>query len=281
MSGKNEVHFTPAAYDSREKCLEYLCELKWGKGFQCRTCGHRQSIKGKAWYYRKCQSCKKEESFTAHTLFHKIKFPLTTAFAIVYQLSSLRKGMSCCQISKQYNIHIQTAWYFRAKVQLLMSGKRPLNFSYYMKHSVKLNNLGSKNTIIVRLESNSNKKIKTKISGISTNMEQLEGVNWGKERWSAMRGKNYRPRKSKKCSEIELNFRNSDRHYTTQMYLLNMKNWISGVHHFVSMRYLERYLREFQYRYDRRDKQSEDSMEELLCRMVKSGWHSYCSVKAN
>ena len=40
--------------------------------------------KGKKPFSRRCTKCKTEESATAHTIFHKCKFPLTEAFKITY-----------------------------------------------------------------------------------------------------------------------------------------------------------------------------------------------------
>lgn len=53
-------------------------------------------------------------------LFHKLKFPLVKAFWIIYQLSTMKKGMSTLEISGQYGILQETAWYFKHKVQLAM-----------------------------------------------------------------------------------------------------------------------------------------------------------------
>jgi hypothetical protein len=59
-----------------------------------------------------------DESARAHTLFHKRKFPIESAFAIVYILSTVKKGMASCKIARQFDIHQETAWFFfRRKVQ--------------------------------------------------------------------------------------------------------------------------------------------------------------------
>lgn len=49
-------------------------------------------------------------------MFHKIKIPLPTAFAIIYQLASLKEKLSSCEIARGYGIHQETAWIFRKKV---------------------------------------------------------------------------------------------------------------------------------------------------------------------
>jgi hypothetical protein len=112
----NFVSFTQD-FSTEDDCRRFLIEQKWGRGYKCRRCGHQECVKGRAWYYRRCQSCKYDESCTAHTLFHKIKFPLVKAFWIIYQLSTLKKGMSTCAIAAQYGIHQETAWFFKRKVQ--------------------------------------------------------------------------------------------------------------------------------------------------------------------
>ncbi|MFN8776774.1 MAG: transposase, partial [Flavobacteriales bacterium] len=81
-------------FQTENQCHAYLVESKWGKGFSCRRCQHAVSVKGRTWHHRRCKACGYDESSTAHTLFHKLKFPLPVAFTIVYQLTTMKKGMS-------------------------------------------------------------------------------------------------------------------------------------------------------------------------------------------
>jgi hypothetical protein len=110
-----------AAYQTDDQCYSYLVEAKWGNGYACRRCQHTDFVKGRTWHHRRCKSCGYDESCTAHTLFHKLKFPLPTAFTIIYQLTTMKKGMSTLEISRQHGIHQETAWYFKRKVQEAMS----------------------------------------------------------------------------------------------------------------------------------------------------------------
>lgn len=70
-------------YSTEEACLSYLIKHKWGDGFSCNRCGHSVSVKGRKWYYRRCRQCKYDESATANTLFHNLKFPIQKAFGMV------------------------------------------------------------------------------------------------------------------------------------------------------------------------------------------------------
>lgn len=88
--------------------------------YKCRKCGHEAAVKGRTWYFRKCQRCHHDESCTAGTLFHKLKSPLVKVFWIIYQLSKMKKSMSTLEISRHYGIHQETAWCFKHKVQMAM-----------------------------------------------------------------------------------------------------------------------------------------------------------------
>jgi tRNA G26 N,N-dimethylase Trm1 len=63
-------------FPDSDKCREYLANLKWGKGYACRHCGHGKSCRGMGAYDRQCTRCGYVESPMAGTLFHRLKFPL-------------------------------------------------------------------------------------------------------------------------------------------------------------------------------------------------------------
>ncbi|GAB4224701.1 MAG: hypothetical protein Kow00127_25500 [Bacteroidales bacterium] len=103
-------------FDTEEKCLEFLAEQKWKDGFVCRKCGHTNWCKGKKAGSRRCTRCKTEESATAHTMYHKCKFPLTTAFRITYMVCH-QPGLTTSVISELTGIRQMTCWKFRKKIE--------------------------------------------------------------------------------------------------------------------------------------------------------------------
>ena len=78
--------------------------------------------------HRMCTLCKREESPTSGTLFHRVRFGLRKAFFIVYEMSTSSKGLSSVQVANRYGISQKTAWYFMQKVRLAMksSGNYPM-----------------------------------------------------------------------------------------------------------------------------------------------------------
>ena len=103
-------------------CLKFLAELKWKEGFVCKKCGHTNFCKGKSPYSRRCTKCKKEESATAHTVFHRCKIPMTQAFEMAFLVCNLPE-VSSYQISKKMNIRQMTCYNFQKKVKLCMTDR--------------------------------------------------------------------------------------------------------------------------------------------------------------
>jgi hypothetical protein len=102
-------------FSTNEKCLEFLANEKWKDGFNCRKCGHTNFCKGKKPFSRRCTKCKSEESATAHTIFHKCKFPITEAFKITY-LVCHNPDVSSYQLSDNINLRQMTCWKFKKKI---------------------------------------------------------------------------------------------------------------------------------------------------------------------
>lgn len=102
---------------SEKSCFDYLISCKWRMGFKCRRCAHSEFGKGKKWHHRRCKKCRYDESATANTLFHKLKFPIKKAFEITFELMRNESGLSTCEISRRFGIQQSTAWFFKRKIQ--------------------------------------------------------------------------------------------------------------------------------------------------------------------
>ncbi len=107
-------------FKDEDACLKFLADLKWKDGFVCKKCGHTNYCKGKTPYSRRCTRCKKEESATAHTAFHRCKIPIIQAFEMALLVCKLPE-YSSYQISKKTNIRQMTCYNFQKKVQQCLS----------------------------------------------------------------------------------------------------------------------------------------------------------------
>jgi len=104
-------------YPDTLACYRFIENLKWEKGFHCRKCENEKSFAGAQKFSRRCTRCGYNESITAFTIFHSIKFPIEKAFYITYLTVSGKKGITLEAIANQLEVGLNTVWAFRTKVQ--------------------------------------------------------------------------------------------------------------------------------------------------------------------
>lgn len=105
-----------SAFATEEECMEILQKIKWENGFVCSKCGNTNSCRGKSEFSKRCTKCKKEESVTANTLFHRCKIPLNKAFEIAF-LACNFPAISSYELSRQSSMRHMTCYKFQKKVQ--------------------------------------------------------------------------------------------------------------------------------------------------------------------
>ena len=104
-------------FGNDEKCRMYLEKLRWPTGVRCIRCG---SEKISNIYKRNqfaCDSCQLHFSVTAGTIFHDSHLPLMKWFAAIYLLSESKKGMSALQLKRTLKVAYKTAWYLCHRIR--------------------------------------------------------------------------------------------------------------------------------------------------------------------
>lgn len=117
-------------YPDTLACYRFLENLKWEKGFQCRKCGNEKHFAGSQKFSRRCTRCGYNESITAFTIFHGIKFPVDKAFYIAYLAVTGKKDYTLEALSNKLELRMNTVWSFRQKVidrieELEKKGRKP------------------------------------------------------------------------------------------------------------------------------------------------------------
>ncbi len=123
---KNQDLIIKELFSDDEKCLEFLDKVKWGEDFVCKKCGNTNYCKGKTSFSRRCTKCKHDESATSHTIFHNIKFPISKAFYIAYQICNEQKKISTYEFARQLSLRQMTCWKFRDKVSKALDSEEQL-----------------------------------------------------------------------------------------------------------------------------------------------------------
>ncbi len=270
-------------FPNEASCLDHLSTLKWKEGFKCRYCGHGNYCAGERPYDRQCTSCNYTESPTAHTVFHKVKFPLLKAFWIVYYLASTKKGMASTELSRKLELRRKTCWMFKRKVMQAMksSGHYPMEGTVEVDEAI----VGGQEEN-VRGRANKKKRlvvfaIERKGKGVSRMYARVIPSAHSKNLGTFMKETidstanirtdgwiGYGPLKAKfknlkqeKAEPKAKNFKEMHR------IIMGFKGWLRGVHH--QARHLQAYLDEYCFRFNR-SSMKEGVFENLLQRMMRT-----------
>jgi hypothetical protein len=109
-------------FPDNDACLEYLKERFFSDGTECPKCGkaskfHR--IKGRSAY--SCQFCGHHVYPTAGTIFHKTTVNLQLWFYAIYLMSSTRCGISAKQLEREIGVTYKTAHRIFKQIRTLLS----------------------------------------------------------------------------------------------------------------------------------------------------------------
>jgi transposase-like protein len=291
------IHQFHKLYPTEEACLKYLMEVKWGKGYQCIKCKGTAFGKGRQWFYRRCKQCGYDESATANTLFHKCKLGMLKAFEIGFRLSVKKKGMSSCELAKEFGCCQMSAWLLKAKYQNAMksSDKYPLEdeveVDEFLVGGFSENepgrSLGSKQLVVLAVEKVINKKGKVAIGRAyakvieNASAEQLKPFfeqkidvtskvttdGW-RGYWPLQKGWTIEQKLSEKGKGFP----------ALHTHIMNIKNWLRGIHHKCKGNRLQRYMDEFHFRFNRRSFLN-TILDKLMERVVLMNPTPYKSIK--
>ena len=104
-------------FGNDEKCRMYLEKLRWPEGVRCVRCN---SDKISRIYKRNqfaCDSCQYHFSVKTGTIFHDSHLPLMKWFAAIFLLSESKKGMSALQLKRTLKVAYKTAWYLCHRIR--------------------------------------------------------------------------------------------------------------------------------------------------------------------
>ena len=114
-------------FQSDEKCLEFLAGIKWADGFVCKKCGNTNSCAGQEPYSRRCTKCKAKETATNGTIFHGVKFPISKAFYIAYNVCKGMEELSSYEFGRRLSLRQMTCWNFKTKIKHALMGMDSLS----------------------------------------------------------------------------------------------------------------------------------------------------------
>ncbi len=119
-----------AKFHNDEVCLKYLIENRWPEGFVCPSCAHKGGWWLEKYNRYECSNCHKQVSLLAGTLMHRSHLPIHVWFWAAYLVSTHTPGISAVQLQRQLGISKNdTAWFMlhRLRLGMVNSDRKPLS----------------------------------------------------------------------------------------------------------------------------------------------------------
>lgn len=258
-----------------ETCLNHIFEARFGQGHVCPKCEkpskwHR--IKAERAY--SCQWCGHHLHPTVDTPFAKSSTPLQLWFYAIYLFTSTRHGVSAKELQRQLGVTYKTAWRMGHQIREHMdavdgdeplSGEVEVDETYVGGKQPGIRGRGAKGkTIVVGMverdgdlivEITKDVKRSTLHPLIEANVE--EGSTVHTDELSSYKGIDAKGYEHKTVNHGKGQWSNNGSHVNTiEGYWSFLKNGIRSTHIHVSGKHLEKYAKEFEYRFNSRQNPS-------------------------
>ncbi|MDX2776656.1 IS1595 family transposase [Streptomyces caniscabiei] len=259
-------------YGTEEACLTYLAEKRWGKDQKDRFCPHCGSYatyafkNGKLY---KCKDCSKQFTVKVGTIFTDSKVPLTKWFLAIYLATSLKKGISSVQLSKYAGVTQKTAWFMLQRIRYaiednpdgMLGGEVEVDETYVggKPRAYEKGKRKPKAVVFGMIQRNGNIKVSHEVSsGARVLIPKIkENVRRGtiiySDQWRAYSTLQWRQYTHLSVNHGELEFvRRLTHTQNIEAAWSHFKRSLIGVYHSVSIKHLQKYCSEFEYRYNTR-----------------------------
>ena len=123
----NLLEFTEQ-YGSNEACEKALFNLKWPNGFRCPKCGceHCSIIRSRRLPLYQCSCCHTQSSTITGTIMECTKLPLVKWFLALYFVATNKDGISEMALAKYIDVTLKTAWAILQKIRSAMGSRECL-----------------------------------------------------------------------------------------------------------------------------------------------------------
>lgn len=282
-------------YGTEESCEQALFRLKWPDGFKCPNCGsgHYTVVGGRRLPLYQCPVCRHQTSATAGTILANTKLSLVKWFLALYFVATNKDGISEMALAKYISVTLKTAWALLHKIRSAMGERESI---YHLGGSIEMDEAffggkaagkrgrGSENktevAVALQLDSAGHPQfLKMQVIPDAAGSTLLSFAQNNIIAGSTIRSDAFRSYNALSedydCDMQKYNPKSGDgRLKWLHVMISNMKANIEGAYHGLERTYLQRYLDEFCYRFNRRHSRKPLFDHLLAC----SVWAPYKTV---
>lgn len=278
-------------FDTVEKCIQYLKQLRWKDTIECPHC---QNSEKKIYKYKngkmyKCSSCQKQFNVTTNTIFQGTHISLKNWFYVLYTFVNHKKGISSIQISKDLGITIKSAWAMLYKIRYAMKDRKGKLSGEVEVDETFIGGKNHNHHYNKRVKNSQGRSLKTK-AGIYGFVERDGRVRtirirkmYGKgmrllfakfvdtssiiysDEYKGYRGLNKMFKGHKIVNHGAYQYVDGDKTTNTiETFWSHLKRGIVGTYHSISKKLIHRYCVEFEYRWNMIKKSDEECFETVI-----------------
>jgi len=121
------MDLTNPIYSDADEARKHLESIRWVNGPVCPHCGtispDHYALKGKTTRpgLYKCKDCQKPFTVTVGTVFERSKVPLNKWILAAHLMASSKKGISAHQLHRTLNVTYKTAWFMEHRLREAMN----------------------------------------------------------------------------------------------------------------------------------------------------------------
>jgi transposase len=261
-------------------CLEWLRNRLYPDGIYCVKCEattkHHRVVSRPSY---SCDRCGHHVHPTADTIFHKSPTPLTTWFYAVYLMAQTRCGISAKQIQRETGVTYKTAWRMFKQIRSMLQESEPIGGKSRMVETDEMYHGGKrKQGTGRRLRNDKGETLKSPVLGMVERKGRIRAIAIADVKSATllenmreyilpattvftddlasydgltrMQGQGYKHHRINHSAKVYV--QGTVHTNTIEGFWSLVKRGIGGVYHQVSHKYLQTYLDEYSFRYNRR-----------------------------
>lgn len=258
-----------------DACLDHLMEVRYGMTHTCSNCGKEakhHKLKSRKAY--SCQSCGNHVYPGSGTLFENSRTSMQLWFYAIYLFTSSRHGVSAKELQRQLGVTYKCAWRMGHEIRKHMAtvdgndelsghievdeayfgGRRPNEYGRGTSKTAVLGMIERDGDVMVKVVPNA--KTKTLIPLITENVEK--GSTVSSDEWRPYKNLPSHGYKHGYVMHSIYQWKKGIHHTNNiEAFWSHLKKSIGGTHIHVSKKHLQKYLEEFEYRFNSRKNPSQ------------------------